>query len=121
MGFTNAKSKQILDQEFPVSGATTHVAWSTNGTSEAAIVARTPVGETGWAAATTADPSVKANSTALTSEPASGAGTVSHFAIFSADSGGTQITDWAALADPKTLAAGDKLELGVGALQVTLT
>ena len=104
MGFTNAKSKQILDQEFPVSGATSHVAWSTNGTSESSIVARTPVGATGWAAATTADPSVKANSAALTSEPASGAGTISHFAIYSAATGGTQITDWTALADSKALA-----------------
>ena len=40
-GLTNAESVSTLDARFPTTGATDHIAYSTNGTSEAAIVART--------------------------------------------------------------------------------
>jgi hypothetical protein len=63
---------------------------------------------------------VKANNAALTSATASGAVTVTHFAIYSASTSGTQKTDWTALASSRTLAIGDQLTWAIGALQVTL-
>lgn len=120
-GLTNAESVATLDARFPTSGAGDHIAYSANGTSEFAGLARTPIGATGWAAATNADPSVKANANALTSAAATSAGTVTHSAIFSALTAGTQRTDWTALAASKTLAIGDQLTHAIGAVQVTLT
>ena len=120
-GLTNAESQATLDARFPTTGATDHIAYSTNGTSEFGGLARTAIGATGWAAATSADPSVKANANALTSAAASSAGTVTHFAIFSASSGGTQRTDWTALAASKTFASGETGSFAAGAIQITAT
>jgi hypothetical protein len=123
-GLTQALQQSVLDSAtlFPTSGATDHIGYSTNGTSEstAVIAARTPIGATGWAAATAATPSVKANNAALTSAAAVGAGTITHVAIFSALSGGTQKTDWQALGTSRTLAIGDQMTFAIGAIQVTL-
>lgn len=123
-GLTTAEAQATLDARFPTSGATDYIAWSTNGTSEAGILARTAIGATGWAAATAADPSIKANANALTSAAVSGTGTITHFAIFSASSGGTQRTDWTALSSPsggQAVAAGNTLTIATGAIAVTLT
>jgi len=120
-GLTNAESAATLDARFPTTGGTDYVAYSTDGSSEFAGLARTAIGATGWAAATTADPSVKANSGTITSDAATDAGTVSHFAIFSASTGGTQRTDWTALDTARTLVVGDSLSWAAGALSVTLT
>lgn len=119
-GFTQTEQQATLDARFPTSGATDHIAYSVNGTSEFAGMARTPIGATGWAAATAATPSVKANANALTSAAASSGGTISHFAIYSALTSGTQRTDWQALAASKTVATGDQLTHAVGAIAVTL-
>lgn len=122
MGLTITTSQSALDNVFPTSAATDHIAYSTNGTSEWANLARTAIGATGWAAATAADPSVKANNALLTSAAVTSAGgTVSHFAIYSASTAGTQKTDWQSLTSSRTLAVGDKLEWAIGACQVTLT
>ena len=120
-GLTNAEAQATLDARFPTTGATDYIAYSINGTSEFAGLARTAVGATGWAAATAADPSVKANSGTLTSAAATSGGTVSHFAVFSASTGGTQRTDWTTLSTARTVATGDQLQWAAGALQVTLT
>lgn len=120
-GMTTAEAQATLDARFPTTGATDYVAYSANGTSETGSLARTAVGATGWAAATAADPSVKANGTGLTTATASGAVTITHFAIYTASSGGTQRTDWTALAASKTLGIGDSATWAVGALAVTLT
>lgn len=120
-GLTTAESKATLDARFPTSGGTDYIAYSTDGSTEFAGLARTAIGATGWAAATTADPSVKANSTTLTSAAATGAGTVTNFAIFTAATGGTQRTDWTALTTSRTLATGDQLSWAIGAVSVTLT
>ena len=56
----------------------------------------------------------------VTSAAASGAVTVTHYAIYSASTGGTQRTDWQALSASKTLAIGDSLQWAVGACAVTL-
>jgi hypothetical protein len=121
-GFTNAESVATLDARFPTTGATDYIAWSTNGSSEFANIARTSIGATGWASATNADPSVKANANALTSAAVvTAGGTVTHFAVFSASSGGVQRTDWTALGSSRTLSVGDQLTVAISALQVTLT
>lgn len=120
-GLTNAESQATLDARFPTTGATDHIAYSTNGTSEFAGLARTAIGATGWSAATSADPSVKANANTLTSAAATSAGTVTHFAIYSASTAGTQRTDWTALTSSRTVAIGDQLQWAVGAASVTLT
>lgn len=120
-GLTNAESQATLDVRFPVTGGGDHIAYSTNGTSEFAGLARTAIGATGWAAATNADPSVKANANALTSAAATSAGTITHTATFSASTGGTQRTDWQAVTTPKTVAIGDQITHAVGSHQITLT
>ena len=118
-GFTNAESLATLDARFPTSGAVDYVGYSANGSSETGSLARTNIGATGWAGATSADPSVKANGSVITSAAASGSVTVTHFAVMT--SGGTLRTDWTALGASKALVSGDKLEWAVGALAVTLT
>lgn len=120
-GLSNAKAAATLDLAFPTSGASDFVGYSVNGTSETANLARTAIGATGWAAATVADPSVKANSAVLNTAAASAAIVVTHFAIFSDASGGTQDTDWQALSSPRSLANGEATSWAIGALQVTLT
>lgn len=119
-GLTQAMQQQALDNVFPTSASTDHIAYSTNGTSEAAIIARTAIGATGWAAATAATPSVKSNNAALTSAAASGSGTITHFAIYSASTSGTQKTDWTALTASRAVVSGDQLTWAIGDLDVTL-
>lgn len=120
-GLTNAEAKATLDVRFPTTGATDYVAYSEDGSAELVGLARTSVGATGWAAATTADPSVKANANALTSAAATAGITISHFAIFTASTGGTQRTDWTAVASNRTLGVGDTVQWQAGELRVTLT
>lgn len=119
-GLTQTEQQATLDARFPTTGGTDYIAYSANGTSETASLARTAIGATGWAAATAATPSVKANNAILTSATATGAVTVTHFAVYSASTGGTQRTDWQALAASKTLAIGDSLQWAVGAAAITL-
>lgn len=120
-GLTNGEAQATLDARFPTTGATDHIAYSVNGTSEFAGMPRTAIGATGWAAATAADPSVKANANALTSAAATGAGTITHFAIYSASTAGTQRTDWQAVSASKTVAINDTVSWAVGQCSITLT
>lgn len=121
-GLTNFASKTALDSLFPVTGGTNYIAYSTNGTSEATtVMSRTAIGATGWAAATSADPSVKSNANALTSATAASGGTITHFAVYDASTAGNQMTDWTALSSSRTVATGDQLTWAVGALTITLT
>lgn len=119
-GLTQALQQSTLDTLFPTTGGTDHIAYSSNGSSEGAFLARTPIGATGWASATAATPSVKANNAALTSAAASTGATVTHFAIYSALTAGTQRTDWTALGASKTVTTGDQLTWAIGACAVTL-
>lgn len=114
-GLTQARQQAILDGEF-VSGD--YVAFSANGSSETGSLARMSIGA--WAAATAATPSVKANSGVITSPAASGAVVVTHTAIFSAVTAGTQKTDWTAMAASKSLAISDVIQFPIGAVAVTL-
>lgn len=119
-GLTQAMQQQALDNVFPTSSSTDHIAYSANGTSETGSLARTAVGASGWAAATAATPSIKSNNAALTSATATGAVVVTHAAIFSASSAGTQKTDWQALNSSKTLAIGDSITWAIGDFDITL-
>lgn len=120
MPISQVTRQAMLDAQFPVAAATDHIAYSTNGTTEAAVIARTPIGATGWAAATAASPSVKSNGSALTTAAATAAGTVTHFAVFSAASAGVQKVDWQALGSSRAVAIGDVLTWAVGALDIEL-
>ena len=122
-GLSAAEEQATLDARFPTSGATDYIGYSVNGTSEWSGLARTPVGATGWKPATQGTPGVpsrKAIASLLTSAAATAQGTVSHFAIFPASTGGTQRTDWQAFAEAKPLAVGDKLTHAVDAIGITL-
>ena len=119
-GLSQVEQVATLDARFPMSGATDYIGYSVNGTAEWSGLARTPVGATGWAAATNATPSRKANSALLTSAATTAAGTVSHFAVFSASTAGTQRTDWQAFAEAKPLGVGDKLTHAIGAIGISL-
>jgi hypothetical protein len=122
MGLTIAESQATLDARFPTTAGTDFIAYSVDGLGEWANLARTAVGATGWAAATAADPSAKANSGVLTSGTvATAGGTVSHFAIYTAVTVGTQRTDWQTLTTARVLAVGDSLSWAVGQLDITLT
>lgn len=114
-GFTAAYSATVLDAQL-ASGD--YIAWSANGTSETGSLARTAV--SAWGAAVSGSPATKSNSGALTSAAASGAVTISHFAVYSASTAGTQKTDWTALTASRTLASGDTLSIAAGALTVSL-
>lgn len=116
-GFTTAYSRTVLDDAID---NTDYIAWSANGSSETANLARTAVTE--WDASTDTDPAVRSNTGALLSAAASDTVTVSHFAVYSAETEGTQKTDWTALTGgSRALLAGDKLSVAAGAIDVTLT
>lgn len=114
-GLTQARQQALLDGEF-VSGD--YVAFSANGTSETGLLARMSI--VAWAAATAATPSVKANSGVITSPGATGAVVVTHTAIYSASTAGTQKTDWQTMAASKSLATTDVIQFPAGAVAVTL-
>ena len=123
-GFTNAFAATTLDTLFPTSAAPDYIGYSTNGSSEFTIanLPRTAIGATNWASATVADPSVKQNTAQVTSAAVTTAGgTITHFAIFSASSAGTQKTDWQALDNSRLLAVGDSLQWAGTACKITLT
>ncbi len=114
-GLTIGFAQTILDANF-VSGD--YIAYSANGSSETGSLARPAIG--GWTSATAAAPSVKGNSGSLTSAAATGSVTVTHYAIYSASTSGTQKTDWTALTASKALGTGDTVSWAPGALTVTL-
>lgn len=120
-GLTITEAQATLDLRFPTTGGTDYIAWSANGTTETGSMARTAVGATGWAAATAADPSVKATANALTTAAASAGVTISHFAIYTAVTAGTQRTDWQALTTARTLVTSDTAPIAAGGIAVTLT
>lgn len=119
-GLSQAEQVATLDARFPTSGAGDYLAFSENGSSESSNLARVAIGATGWAAATAATPSVKANANALTTAAATGAGTITHVAVFSASSGGVQRTDWQAVAASRVLATGDVVTIAIGDFKITL-
>ena len=119
-GLSQVEQVATLDARFPTSRTTDHIGYSVNGTSEWSGLARTAVEATGWAAATNATPSRKANAALLTSAAATAVGEVTHFAVFPAATGGAQRTDWQVFAEAKPLGVGDKLTHAIGAIGISL-
>ena len=116
--FTQAGQQFILDAAFPT-GSTAHaVGWSTNGTSQWSGLARTAIGN--YAAATATNPSLKSNSAKLTSAASTAAGTVTHYAVFTATSGATQLSVWKPLTAGVAVALGGKLEVDAGDLDLSV-
>lgn len=120
---TNARKKAMIDYELATGGAHTHIGYSVNGTSEysTAILARTPVSRLGgWTTPAAASTYAPANASAGDSDAAgtiSGSVTITHYATFSALTGGTQLTDWIATTDPDAvLITGGKLSHAAGAI-----
>lgn len=114
--YTQAGQQFILDAAFPT-GSTAHaVAWSVNGTSQWAGLTRTAIGS--YAAATATNPSWKSNASKLTTDASTAAGAVSHYATFTAASGGTQLSVWKPLTSPVQVALGGKLEVAAGDLDL---
>lgn len=73
-----------------------------------------------WAAASGTAPASKSNSAAITFPTASGSwGTITHFGLFIASSGGT-VQIWGALAASKAVASTDTPYFDVGALVIQL-
>lgn len=110
-GFYNDYEDTVLDLAL---ADTDKIAWSENGSTESANLAQTAI--TAWAAASGGS---KSNSGEVETAGATGAATITSFAIFASD-GTTQKTDWTNLDAQKTLATGDKLEIATGNLAVTL-
>lgn len=119
-GLSQSAQQSALDAVFLTSASPDYIAYSEDGSTETTDLARTAIGAAGWAAATAATPSVKTNANALTSAAATGAAVITHAAIFSASTAGTQKTDWQALNSSKTLAVGDSITWAAGDFDITL-
>lgn len=93
----------------------------TNSGTEASGINYARVQHNSWAAASDASPSEISNDGAIEfSEPGSGGwGTVSHFALFDASTGGNML-GYGALSNSKTIEAGDYVMFKSGDLVVTL-
>lgn len=134
-GFTDAQEQAILDlflrnTAWSLSGL--HVGLSTTTPTEAggnftepsgngyARVSK-PRGATDWAAASGTAPAVASNATVITFPTASGGnwGTVTHFGLFSASTGGT-LYFWGALGTSKAINDGDTASFAIGALVAKL-
>lgn len=118
---TQLTDQDILDHRFPTTGASSYIGYSEDGSTESSLIARTGVGSTGWAAATAAVPSVKANGVTLISAASSGAGTVTAFAVFDAASAGNRLTNWTFLDEELPVVAGSAIAWDVGAARITIS
>jgi hypothetical protein len=92
------------------------VVWSEDGATISSNVAPTTMT---LSSATTANPSVVANSGALESAEASGPCTITHFAFAQSD-GTTLGTTWNELDSPAVLLGGGKITVAIGALKEEL-
>lgn len=125
-GFTQAIHQGILDgAAYSGLADTNYIAYSENGTSESAYLARTKMNANdssgAWDAATAANPSVVGNTQALTSPACSGDNkTFTDWCVYSAATNGTQITRWTNFDTSRTLSTGGKLEHAAQDLKVQL-
>jgi hypothetical protein len=118
---TQAEAQATLDARFPTAGASDYLGYSTDGVSETTFIDRTFIGAAGWAPATATLPSVKSNNALLTSAASEADNViVSHVALFTASTGGTQRTLWTALPAPRELDTGDQMQWPVGTIDVTM-
>jgi len=120
-GFSPAYSATLLDMAMPTTGATDWIGYSTNGSTEFAGMARSQVAASGgWGSAVSGSPATKANATAVNTATATSAGTITHFATFTASTAGVQKVDWTAVSASKTVAVGDSLTWPIGSLVISL-
>ncbi len=131
MPLTDQRKAEILNALYGGAaltvGANIHVALSTTTPTSAGANFTEPVGSgyarvqvannvTNFPAATVANPAVKNNGTEIAFPAATGNwGTVTHFGLWTAATGGT-LLDWGALPTSKTIGAGDTARFAVGAL-----
>ncbi len=138
MSFTNRTSAALLNSLFGntsdfgalATAPTMHVALSTTAPNEDGTGITEPVGNgyarvatapADWNSATSADPSVLSNANAITFPQSTGSwGTVTHFVLFDALSGGNAVIT-AALGASQTIGADTTASFAAGALQATLT
>lgn len=133
MSFTNYLAKSLLDHIFTDSAfsppATLYLALSTTTPTEAGGNFTEPSGNNysrvstaaaDWSAATSADPSVKANSAQKDFPEASGSwGTVTYFGLWD-DSSAGNLMAFGALTTSKTIGSGDVARFKVGDLSLSL-
>lgn len=132
-GFIDTLEQQLLDHVLNDGTYTPPANWfvalSTTTPTEAGgnftepsgnAYARVSTAAADWAAATGTAPATKANANAITFPTPSGSwGSITHFGLFSASSGGT-VQIWGALTTPKTIGSGDPTSFAAGALVVKL-
>lgn len=131
-GFSNTVEAQILDHFFgkaTMAQPSIFVALSTadptdDGSGVAEPVgngyARVSAGAAAWNAATGTAPAIAANGQPVTFAQATGSwGTLTHFALFDASTGGTFLGS-GALNTPTAIGNGDTAEFSAGSLQMKL-
>lgn len=118
-GLTKEEAKKTLDWLFPISGATDYIGYSINGIDEFNGLARTFIGASGWAPASSSLPIIKTNNAIFTTEEASASGVIRYIAIFS--DLGIQRTNWSLLEEPKNLNIGDILEFPIGIIKLIIS
>jgi hypothetical protein len=136
MSLSNKGSKGVLDYLMGKSGifdtqpTNLYVALSTTDPGDAGTgetepgdtYARYETSGADWTAATDANVSEISNATALTFPQATAAwGDLTHFALFTAITGGTCIASSALTDSPKSPTNGDTPRFNIGELKVTLT
>lgn len=116
MGASNDRLKVMIDTEL---ANITHIGYSTDGATECSIMARTAVSSLGgWTTPTAANPYEPSNASAGESAAATGGGTITHYAGFSAATAGTRHTVWIPVTDPDpVLVTGGKLSIAANALK----
>ncbi|MGI9491969.1 MAG: phage tail fiber protein [Geminicoccaceae bacterium] len=134
MSFANRTAKGLLDYLFGKTSVfdtqpTIHVGLSTTAPAEDGTNVSEPVGNNyarvavaagDWNAATLADPSLIDNSAAINFPTPSGAwGTVTHFAIFDALTGGNVVAS-GILTTSRSPQNGDPVSFPIGDLDITL-
>jgi len=119
MALTMARTQAALDHA--LSGAT-HVEWSENGSTVSAKVAATAVTlESAVDMTTYARKGIDVASPPQLSAGASSAGTITHWRLSNAASGGTPQTGWNALTSPIVLALGEPIRINDAGIGEKLT
>jgi hypothetical protein len=131
-GFTDALEQALLDHILNDPAYTpdiTHIGLSTTTPTEAGGNFTEPVGNgyarvataaADWSAASGAAPAQKVNTAVKTFPTATGSwGTVTHFGLFTASSGGT-LRVWGALTTSKTIDNGDTASFAASSIEIQL-
>lgn len=119
MALTMAEARTALDERLT---DVTHVEWSENGSTVSSKVAATAVTlESAVDMTTYARKGIDVASPPLLSAAASSGGTITHFRLTNASSGGTAQTLWIELDDPVVLATDEQIRVNDAGIGVKLT